>query len=540
MVYTTPLNKRATCASALPTANSLWLGSHRGPRYRGSETDIITSNIYRSMTNINFLSKRLSSVRRVLSTMTREWFGNGSVYSRLSLGSHLSRFSLVSLICLCMLTIGVGNVWGTDVTINFGTTTGYWAAHTDNSYTDSDSRSWSRTYSAGDKSSGQESYSQFGNKDNSCTSLILTATAGKAMTVTAFSVTMAGGSTSTAGTIYLYKRTSGGTETKLATQSLSGSSNVTCSISSNATFTSTDILKVSYVGTAKSIQIKTLSYSYSTGGGSKYTVSFNTGTGNPSQADVTEVSSGAGITLPNVTPNCSDDGWALYGWATSACSSETAVAPSIVGKAGDIYNPTANTTLYAVYAKGEYTKETSSIISGSRYLIVASSGGHNHIMKSSSDDFRDYSGYHGMAAIQIDETYTGKYHASSINPSWCYSIEGTAGNYFIRDVVNNSNSNYADIAYGEWWGHAIDNDDKYTITVSSGIWTIQNNYYNRGYSYLGYDSSDDAFFAFGSAKEILLYRDGTIAYFSNPSCAACTADPTIGTASLKGSIKRVD
>ena len=29
---------------------------------------------------------------------------------RLSLGSNLSRFSLASLICLCMLTIGVGNV----------------------------------------------------------------------------------------------------------------------------------------------------------------------------------------------------------------------------------------------------------------------------------------------------------------------------------------------------------------------------------------------------------------------------------------------
>lgn len=122
MVYTTPLNKRATCASALPTANSLWLGSHRGPRYRGSETDIITSNIYRSMTNNYFFSKRLSSVMCVLSTMTREWFEIGSVYSRLSLGSHLSRFSLASLICLCMLTVGVENAWGEAIYSNTGAT----------------------------------------------------------------------------------------------------------------------------------------------------------------------------------------------------------------------------------------------------------------------------------------------------------------------------------------------------------------------------------------------------------------------------------
>ena len=33
---------------------------------------------------------------------------------RFSLGSNLSRFSLASLICLCMLTVGVGNAWGAD------------------------------------------------------------------------------------------------------------------------------------------------------------------------------------------------------------------------------------------------------------------------------------------------------------------------------------------------------------------------------------------------------------------------------------------
>lgn len=56
----------------------------------------------------------------VISTMTREWFEIGSVYSRLSLGSNLSRVSLASLICLCMLTVGVGNVWA-DYTITFKT-----------------------------------------------------------------------------------------------------------------------------------------------------------------------------------------------------------------------------------------------------------------------------------------------------------------------------------------------------------------------------------------------------------------------------------
>ena len=39
---------------------------------------------------------------------------------RLSLGSNLSRISLASLICLCMLTVGVGNVWA-DYTVGFAT-----------------------------------------------------------------------------------------------------------------------------------------------------------------------------------------------------------------------------------------------------------------------------------------------------------------------------------------------------------------------------------------------------------------------------------
>ena len=71
----------------------------------------------------------------VISTKTREGLGKPSVRFRLSLGSNLSRSrsacaprtpslfkdksqlsfpSLASLICLCMLTVGVGNAWGAD------------------------------------------------------------------------------------------------------------------------------------------------------------------------------------------------------------------------------------------------------------------------------------------------------------------------------------------------------------------------------------------------------------------------------------------
>lgn len=182
------------------------------------------------------------------------------------------------LLVAVMLT-GAGTAWAEDptsVTINFGTTTGYWSAHTNENYTDSDSRMWSRTCSVSNMS-GQAAYSQFGNASNACKSLELTATAGSDITVTAFSVTMAGasgGTSPTTGTIYLYKK-SGDTETQLATASVSGTTSVTCSITSSQAFSSTDILKVSYVGTAKAIRVSELKYSYITGGGdtpSTYTI----------------------------------------------------------------------------------------------------------------------------------------------------------------------------------------------------------------------------------------------------------------------------
>ena len=51
---------------------------------------------------INYLSKKSLSLGNG-SGMTRKWFGNDS---------GMTRLCLASLICLCMLTVGVGNAWG--------------------------------------------------------------------------------------------------------------------------------------------------------------------------------------------------------------------------------------------------------------------------------------------------------------------------------------------------------------------------------------------------------------------------------------------
>ena len=83
----------------------------------------------------------------------------------------------------------------------------------------------------------------------------------------------------------------------------------------------------------------------------KYTVSFNTGAGNPAVSPITEATAGAGITLPaGPTPACSADGWTFAGWAAAVVGEETTTAPTLLS--GN-YNPTDNVTLYAVYKRTE-------------------------------------------------------------------------------------------------------------------------------------------------------------------------------------------
>lgn len=75
-----------------------------------------------------------------------------------------------------------------------------------------------------------------------------------------------------------------------------------------------------------------------------YTVTFDAGTkGTCSTTSLTEASAGAGVTLPEATPN---SGYDFIGWSTSATPTS-----ANAGEAGDAYHPTENCTLYAYYTK---------------------------------------------------------------------------------------------------------------------------------------------------------------------------------------------
>ena len=73
-----------------------------------------------------------------------------------------------------------------------------------------------------------------------------------------------------------------------------------------------------------------------------HTVTFNAGSyGTCGTTTLTEVSAGAGVTLPAVTPN---NGYAFNGWYTASS------AGTKVGDAGNNYKPSDNVTVYAQYS----------------------------------------------------------------------------------------------------------------------------------------------------------------------------------------------
>lgn len=173
----------------------------------------------------------------------------------------------------------------------------------------------------------------------------------------------------------------------------------------------------------------------------KYTVSFSTGTGNPTQAAIKETTGGAGITLPTgPTPTCTD--WDFAGWATASVSGTT-TAPTLLSE-GDNYTPASDCILYAVYSYTEaggggsdVTFNFSNIATanswtnGTAYTTVTISpitlnaigGGNNGKYYTSNTSWRMYNG----GSLQIS-TDIGKITSVSSNPSKTFTIndEGTA------------------------------------------------------------------------------------------------------------------
>ena len=251
----------------------------------------------------------------------------------------------------------------------------------------------------------------------------------------------------------------------------------------------------------------------------KYTVSFNIGAGAPAQADITEASAGAGITLPaGPTPTCSADGWTFAGWAAEAVASETTSAPTLLsGK----YNPTDDVTLYAVYKRTEegggsetkYVVAELNSLTGSDVFVIVGNNGKNYAMTNDNGT----SSAPGASEITI----TAGEITSEVADNFKWNISGnsTDGYTFYPNGDNTK------------WLYATNTNNGVRVgTNDNKAFEIKDAYlYNKGTTrYVGvYNSADwrcyttinsnieNQTFAFYKATEV---SASTTYYLSAPSC----------------------
>ena len=257
-------------------------------------------------------------------------------------GAHVANklFSTIArlrLLLVMFVALSVSaEVWGATATLTlssskkFGTTSG-------STLTDDQNNTWTcngsniqNTYNTTYKGQQFGTSKNAGNYTFACTiagatisSVKITAAAGSTNAKYSISV---GGSSKYSGNLSKTSTTYGGTNA-------SGSGEISISLQGS--------------GTGAAVYLGSITVVYTTASATKRTVTFNAGSnGTCSTPSLTEASAGAGVTLPNVTPN---SGYRFLGWATSS-----AATTANAGKAGENYKPSSNITLYAIYVQ-QYT-----------------------------------------------------------------------------------------------------------------------------------------------------------------------------------------
>ena len=450
-----------------------------------------------------------------------------SLRSRFSLDSILSRLCLASLICLCMLTLGGGNAWGAPTTYTFNSsipTTGWSSSGGSQTI---NSKSW--TYSSSTYIGAQATRIQVGSKKNPQTSAWTIQTAvsnfGSGKKITAVAITAY-----TTATTATYDISVGGSSVKSG--SLSTASETYAASSLNVT--SGDIV-ITMTGSdaSKAIYLENISVTYDDAAPAvAHTVTYNAGTGS-CKASETEASAGAGVTLPTPTHSCYSEGWSFAGWTTgSLITTETDEAPATLYSGGSTYNPSDDITLYAVYKRGDgkyhlvTTLPIAEDIPGN-YMIVNTSA-------AKAMDAYVVSNYY------LDADATGTITSNAITPAnvsyfsynhWKVTYESSKWIFYNESTnkyLYNYNSTYKNL------GITATKPNGYTITLEDGYAVFASADISGANVF--YDSSNARFAGNNSStKNLHLYKEEPVTYYSNPVCADCEADPTVGVASLNSS-----
>ena len=244
------------------------------------------------------------------------------------------------------------------------------------------------------------------------------------------------------------------------------------------------------------------------------TVTFNPGNGTCDTSSLTEEDCQSGIILP-IAASCAE-GYTFTGWTTLSVDSSTSIQPSPLFGAGDFFNPTSDTTLYAVYQKCVYSdtvyrKVTEPLSDWSGNYLIAYTDG-NMIFDGSLATLDAVNNYQTVSITSNTIPATG-------NLAKSFTIAQTGSNYTIRS------------ASGKYIGRTTNSNGlhegntQYTNSISYSSGNI--NIIGSGGAYLRFnDASNQMRFryfkssTYTAQKAIQLYK-----YESSTTCEYTTFPP---------------
>ena len=235
-------------------------------------------------------------------------------------------------------------------------------------------------------------------------------------------------------------------------------------------------------------------------------------------------------TLPS-NPSTTCGGRSFYGWYDGESYTHATDAPAVVSASTKI---TSNKTYVAVFATSTgtpetWTKVTSAPSNWSGDYIITNAGGSNAMI---SDFYSGTSGEFKSSSVTISGSNITSTPTNKM--IWTFAKNGNNAQYSLK---NKSTGTYAKITGTSSTNAALDaNAVWFTISCSSGTCIISSVTYSaRAFAWYSSNSTFRTYSNRGNTYCNLYKKSGGTTYSDFTTvCAACAADPTRGSASLKG------
>lgn len=270
----------------------------------------------------------------------------------------------------------------------------------------------------------------------------------------------------------------------------------------------------------------TTNYNISVNAGTKYTVTFDACNGSCSTESLTESAYKGGVVVPEATMS----GWEFYGWAETKQNQETTVAP-IVTEVGEIYNPTTNITLYAVYKIVDSTTKTitGTNLTGSATTATLLHSDHPITYKISSKN--DYSN-----PLRVYKNNSLTIAGANITK---IVLVGNDNSYPISNLGVSNNGTYSN---GIWTGNST--EVVFSAANQARVSSIQVTYTTNTTSYtslpapkaiLSFDSEEYVGVLGGTfTAPILTNTNNVTVAYSSSNTSVASVDPSTGNVTLVG------